>query len=185
MKKIQKGDYGYINQHKIIQLCITFVSLLMVLLIFYTGILQYHNTKNIFTVIAAVSVIPAAKFAVSYLVLIKHHSCDRELYENTRSAAGDSIVLADLVISSTEKTYPVPVAVIRDNSLFLYSTIDTSNLSKTEKYIRQIIETESKVTTVRIFTEEEKFINATKSLSKNAPGKFDEKIKHVLLIYSM
>ena len=169
MKKIQKGDYGYINQHKIIQLCITFVSLLMVLLIFYTEAV-YNAT---------------AKAAVSYLVLIKHHSCDRELYENTRSAAGDSIVLADLVISSTEKTYPVPVAVIRDNSLFLYSTIDTSNLSKTEKYIRQIIETESKVTTVRIFTEEEKFINATKSLSKNAPGKFDEKIKHVLLIYSM
>ena len=97
-QKFEKGDCGYINQHKVRQLFITFISLIMVAVIFYTGVLRYHNTKSIFTVIAAVAAIPTAKIAVSYLVMVKYKSCDRQLYEKAVQLAPDSLILADLLI---------------------------------------------------------------------------------------
>ena len=50
--KLQKGDYGYLNKAKLRELIISFVLILMVLIIFYTGYIKYKNTKNIFTVFA-------------------------------------------------------------------------------------------------------------------------------------
>ncbi|MCI8668194.1 MAG: hypothetical protein HFI34_01535 [Lachnospiraceae bacterium] len=181
----EKGDCGYINQHKIRQLFITLISLIMVAVIFYTGVLRYHNTKSIFTVIAAVAAIPTAKVAVSYLVMMKYKSCDRPFYEEAVRLAPDSLILADLLISSTENILPAPVAVIRDNSVYLFTGLETDSIKKSETYIRTILETEARVTNVKLFNRQEAFFKGISMLNGNAPGKFDETIKKLLLIYSL
>ena len=72
MKKVKKkGEFGYIDQTKILRLLATLALLLVVAVILYTGFLKYHSTQNVFTVMAIVSVIPTAKIAVSYLVVMK------------------------------------------------------------------------------------------------------------------
>ena len=184
-QKFEKGDCGYINQHKVRQLFITFISLIMVAVIFYTGVLRYHNTKSIFTVIAAVAAIPTAKIAVSYLVMVKYKSCDRQLYEKAVQLAPDSLILADLLISSTEKILPVPIAVIRDNSVYLFTDLKTEDVKKSETYIRTFLETEARVTSVKLFNRQEAFFKGVSLLNGNAPGKFDETVKKLLLIYSL
>ncbi len=184
-QKFEKGDCGYINQHKVRQLFITFLSLIMVAVIFYTGVLRYHNTKSIFTVIAAVAAIPAAKVAVSYLVMAKYKSCDRQLYEEAVRLAPDSLILADLLISSTEKILPMPIAVIRDNSVYLFTGLETEAVKKSEIYIRTVLETEARVTNIKVFNRQEAFFKGISALNGNSPGKFDETIKKLLLIYSL
>lgn len=184
-KKFKKGEYGYLQYNKVRQLLITLLLLFIVAIIFYTGIIIYHNTKNFFTVIATVSVIPTAKFAVSYLMIMKHKSCDLKLFEKSLKSASDSIVLADLLLSSTEKIIPIKIAVINDNSTYLLSELEVDKIKKSETYIREFLETEAKVSSVRIFNNEEKFVKAIKTLNKNNTGKFDDVIKKLLLIYSL
>lgn len=184
-QKFEKGDCGYINQHKVTQLFITFISLIMVAVIFYTGVIRYHNTKSIFTVIAAVAAIPTAKVAVSYLVMAKYKSCDRQLFEKSVHTAPDSLILADLLISSTEKILPVQIAVIRDNSVYLLSDLEKDTVKKSETYIRTFLETEARVTNVKIFNQQEAFFKGIALLNGNTSGKFDETIKKLLLIYSL
>lgn len=186
MKKVKKkGEFGYIDQTKILRLLATLVLFLIVAIILYTGYFKYHNTKNVFTVMAIVSVIPTAKIAVSYLVVMKYRSCDLALYEAVCKKAPDSLIVSDLLISSTEKVFQVHAAVVRDNSVYLYGTDYADTIKEKEAYIRQFLETEAKVTTVKLFCNQDTFLKQIALLNANSAGKFDETIKKLLCIYSL
>lgn len=187
-KKIKKGDFGYLGKNKIKQLTITLFLLLMVLLIYFTGYIKYHNTKNIYTVLACVSAIPCAKFAVAYIVLFPYKSIQETKYKEALSnisPEADIKTLCDLVISSPEKLYFIPFGAVKDNSFFYYISDDKYDLVKTDKYIRSFLETECKVSAVKGFKDFEKFKKSINSMAKNESGKFDKRITELLLIYSL
>lgn len=181
---INKGDYNYLKKNKIIHLSISFVLIFITMIIFYTGYFKYGNTKNVFTVLAAVSVIPMAKFIVGYIVIAKYKSITDMEYSDLNETI-ESELLYDLIISSADKVYNARVTIVRDNSVYLYIPEQRTSKNVIEKYIRTFLETECKVTTVRVFNTLEEFKNMAVKLAKNEPGKFDEKIKKLLLIYSL
>ena len=57
----------------------TIIAFAIVLVIFIIGFIIWKSKNNYLTMIAVVLVLPAAKFAVSYFVLIPHKNCDEEL----------------------------------------------------------------------------------------------------------
>ncbi len=107
------------------------------------------------------------------------------MYEEAVRLAPDSLILADLLISSTEKILPMPIAVIRDNSVYLFTGLETEAVKKSEIYIRTVLETEARVTNIKVFNRQEAFFKGISALNGNSPGKFDETIKKLLLIYSL
>lgn len=183
-KKIEKGEYGYINKNKLRQLVITLVLLVIVLVIFYTGIIRYHNTKSIFTVLAAVSAIPAAKYAVSYIVMLPYKTGSKELYDRL-IAYGNISLYSDLLISSTEKVINVEFVAVRDNSVFCYVPKEKYDNAKVEKYIKSFLGKECKVSTVKVYKDFEQFNKGVSALDKNDEGKYDKRIGELIIIYSM
>ena len=69
MRLPEKGSFGYFDRKKKLTLTATIISFLIVAVIYATGIFIYHTNKSVFTVIAALSVLPAAKIFVSFLVI--------------------------------------------------------------------------------------------------------------------
>lgn len=183
-KKIKKGDIGYINKNKVIQLTIALFLLIMVGIIYYTGIVKYHNTKNIFTVLAAVSAIPTAKFAVAYLVMFPYKSSSPKEYEVLEKYSEVKII-SDLLISSKERIINVEFAGVRDNSVFCYIPDKKYDKVTCEKYIKSFLETECKVSSVKVYKDFKQFEKAVKTLNNNEKGKYDKRIAELLLIYSM
>lgn len=183
-QKINKGDYGYLQKNKLIQLTISLGLIIMVMIIFYTGYIKYGNTKNIFTVLAVVSVIPMAKFIVGYLVIAKYKSLSQTEYEDLTSNIGQDM-LYDLIISSTDKVYNAKVSIVKDNSVYLYMSDKKYNKNDIEKYVRTFLETECKVTSVKVFNELSEFKKMAGKLEKNETGKYDDRIRKLLLIYSL
>lgn len=183
--KIEKGHNGYINSHKVKQLLYTFISLLGIAIIFYTGIIRYNNTKNIFTVIAAVAAIPTAKIAVSYIILIPYKSIARDMMLELSKGISKEDLLFELLISSPEKIINIEAAFIRDNSVYCLMISKKVEAKFVEKYIREFLESEAKVTSVKIFDNQEAFAKSIRNLEHNEKGKFDETIKKLLLIYSL
>lgn len=183
-QKIKKGDYGYLQKNKLIQLTISLGLIIMVMIIFYTGYIKYGNTKNIFTVLAVVSVIPMAKFIVGYLVIAKYKSLSQTEYEDLTSNIGQDM-LYDLIISSTNKVYNAKVSIVKDNSVYLYMSDKKYNKNDIEKYVRTFLETECKVTSVKVFNELSEFKKMAGKLEKNETGKYDDRIRKLLLIYSL
>lgn len=183
-KKMNKGDYGYLQKSKIFQLTISLVLMIMVLVIFYTGYIKYGNTKNIFTVFAVISVIPAAKFMVTYIVMAPFKGVTIDEYEGLKSFL-NTVLLYDLLISSTEKIINVKIAAIRDNSVYIYVPDKKYNKTDVEKYIRSFLEKECNVTTVKMISGYKEYKKAVALIDKNESGKYDKRIKELLLIYSM
>lgn len=183
-KKINKGDYGYLQKSKLFQLTVSLILMIMVLVIFYTGYIKYGNTKNIFTVFAVVSVIPAAKFIVTYIVMAPHKGITSDEFEGMKPFL-NIVILFDLLISSAEKIIHVKIAAIRDNSVYLYVPDKKYDKAEVEKYIRSFLEKECKVTTVKMIGEYKEYKKTVAMLDKNEPGKYDKRIKELMTIYSM
>lgn len=183
-KKLEKGDYGYLKKGKLIQLFLAFVLLIMVACIFYTGYIKYHNTKNIFTVFAAVSAIPMSKFLVGYIVMAPYEMLEEQLYNEIKGY--ENILFAyDLLVSSTEKIINVKIAAVRDNSIFMYVPDKKYKKDVVEKYVRSFLEKECRVTTVRMISNFKEYRKAIGVLDKNEKGKYDEKIRHIMITFSI
>lgn len=182
--KIEKGDYGYIDKSKIRQLIITLLLLVIVVVIFYTGIIRYGHTKSIFTVLAAVSAIPAAKYAVAYIVMLPYRTGSKMNYDKLVNYHNIT-VLSDLLISSTEKVINIVFAVVRDNSVFCYIPNDKYDRVKVEKYLKSFLGKECKISAVKAFKDFESFEKSAKTLDGNEEGRFDKRISELLKIFSM
>ena len=181
---LAKGEYGYLKKQKMIQLSISFLLLLMVAVIFYTGYIKYHHTKNIFTVMAAVSVIPMARFFFFFLVLSPCRSIPEDQYQSLQLY--ENVIFAyDLVISSEERVIPVKIAAIRDHVVLLF--VDHPKIRKdvVEKYIKSILASECRVTTVKMMSGFSEFEKAVRMINKNEAGRFDNRIRELLILFSV
>ena len=183
-RKVEKGDYGYFEKNKRTQLMISFVLLFFVAVVFYTGYVRYGNTKNIFTIMAVVSVIPMAKFLVSYIVLAPHKGLEKEIYRKVKEIDGFNLAY-DLMISSSEKIYEVKITAIRDNAVYLYVPGHNYDKNDVEKYVRGFLEKECKVSAVKMISDIGQYQTEIKKASKHEQGKYDERIRELMLIYPM
>ena len=69
MKKVEKGEFGYLAYKKSRNMIKTIIAFAVVLVIFIIGFIIWKSKNNYLTMLAVVLVLPAAKFAVSYFVL--------------------------------------------------------------------------------------------------------------------
>ena len=77
----EKGEFGYLNYRKKLNLIKMIVSFAVVAAVLIIGFIVYKTRANIFTVAAIVLVLPAAKMAVAYFVVLPHKPADNELKE--------------------------------------------------------------------------------------------------------
>ena len=68
----EKGEFGYLNYRKKLNLIKMIVSFAVVAAVLIIGFIVYKTRANIFTVAAIVLVLPAAKMAVAYFVVLPH-----------------------------------------------------------------------------------------------------------------
>ena len=98
----EKGEFGYLNYRKKLNLIKMIVSFAVVAAVLIIGFIVYKTRANIFTVAAIVLVLPAAKMAVAYFVVLPHKPADNELKEKVESKSG-RILRFD--IFKQQKTY--------------------------------------------------------------------------------
>ncbi len=101
--KIQKGDPGYITSRKRINLLWLLGFIVVGLIIFFVGYAITHVRANIFTVVAVLLVLPAAKRVVALVVLLPKKSIDKDRYQAMRDITEPGILYTDYVFTSTEK----------------------------------------------------------------------------------
>ena len=97
-----KGEFGYLNYRKKLNLIKMIVSFAVVAAVLIIGFIVYKTRANIFTVAAIVLVLPAAKMAVAYFVVLPHKPADNELKEKVESKSGSLGVYYDLIFSNSK-----------------------------------------------------------------------------------
>lgn len=186
MKRVAKGNYGYLDYQKKAEFLKVLGAFGLVLAIFIVGYVTTKSRINLFTMVAILGCLPASKFLVGLLTRLPYKSVPAELFEQVEACAGDVERLYDLVFTTYEKIMPVSCMALEGNAAIGYAASEKTDIRALEKHLRGMLANNGhgKVT-VKIFKELPKFLERLLELSAKEEKKGMESVKELLLDISL
>ena len=167
MKKVEKGEFGYLAYKKSRNMIKTIIAFAVVLVIFIIGFIIWKSKNNYLTMLAVVLVLPAAKFAVSYLVLIPHKNCDEELKSAIEERKGELNSVYDLVVSNKQKPVGIMAAVISDNQILAYTSAAKADKNLFETSVKEFLKNEKLTCAVLLYKDKDTYLEKVKNAALN------------------
>lgn len=156
--KITKGHYGYLRARKRTLLIRTTILLIGIIALLIMGIALTDTKKNLLTVAAVVSVLPAANQAVVLIAVFPYHGREKEEYESVRAIVPKGLLNTELVITSkNEKSMQLDYAYIHPTGVYCFSFDPKLDCTKTERYIQLMMKNNSLQTHVKVFRDFKQF----------------------------
>ena len=173
-KKVQKGQAGYLRHQKIRRGLIAALMFAIPLTIYFSGIAWNGTRNNILTVVAIVGILPAARFAVSWIITLLQKEADPEIIKITEEEAGSLVHGYELAVTAYEGSVSLDALVICGNEIAAYSSSEKADLPFFEKHIVKILSTNDIFgARVRIFRDKDKYRERIRTLAKD-PEKYRE-----------
>ena len=167
MKKVYKGDFGYIKHGRKKAIIRTALSLFVTVLIFVIGLLMYHSQKSVFSIIAALGCLPTGWSAVNLIMLLKAKPCSAEDYEIIKKHEGGLLIHYDHIITSYDKNYYVNASTVLDKNIICYTADKSMELSDCEKHIKKMMAPSGYSSySIKIFDDIDKFCDRLDQLEK-------------------
>ena len=138
-QKLKKGEYGYLKSKKKSAITHTLLMAGIGIAIFMIGLLlNKMEVANIFTVLAFLMVLPAAKAFVSFIILIPYASISQEQKDSLAQYAKEQdVVLYDVVFTSAEKIMHLDCIYITQHQVIGYTSRKKDNLKVIEEYLKK------------------------------------------------
>lgn len=181
MKKVPKGNFGYIQYEKKKRLLITLILFAIPAIIFTTGILMTHTRKNMFTFVAIMGCLPASKCAVNLIMIWLQKPMKKELYDRIREHVKDMSVIYEATVSAYEKNTPFSCIVVTGLNVVGLARDTSADVPFIEQHMKKIIQGNGYKINVKVFTDEKQFLRRVdelyanrEELEANVPFKPDE-----------
>ncbi len=170
-----KGEAGYIAYKKKYELLFSIILFAVAAGIFILGLaLNKWQKGNVFTIVAALFVIPMARFLTQYILLFPFKSVtDQEAAEIEKAAKGGSIIYADNVIASSEKAMQLSFIVITSNKILCYTGRAKENALKCQEYLSDVVKRRGYDYKVTVTDDKTKFLNLLKNSDSVAAMAFE------------
>lgn len=140
MKKIERGEYGYVSALKlkklIITICLFAISLTLVIIGYF---ISGKTRESVFTVLGIVSVLPAAKVLVAYIILFPYKTFSMEEYNKIKDFDVNGFALYDFVMSSSEKIMNIYALVPTKDKVFLLLGKENKCPDYTRDYVAKVL----------------------------------------------
>lgn len=165
MKKNTKGEYGYRNSFKKRQLFK--IGLLTAFILAQLGarfLTDSQAMRNILTVMAVVTVLPAANLASPLVAIYKYHTPPQSFYERIKPYEEKFHVLYDLVITTKDDVMPMDAIIVHPTGVYAYCINEKTNILDAEKSLNEIFVMSKLDPTVKITKEFSTFEKRIKSL---------------------
>lgn len=174
MKKKEKGSYGYIRRQQFLTIIRTVILFALSLGLYATGLITTGSNKNLLTVIAVLGLLPAAKSMVNMIMFLRFRSLDPASYAQYESALNGVAVLYENILTTKEQAYYLPVLACSNHTVCAYCP-GSGELKELESHIRECVRTEGIDISVKIFANEQLFLDRLPGLSKMLSDALDQK----------
>jgi hypothetical protein len=169
LKKKERGEWGYLKYRKI-SLTILFLVILVVAGgIFVLGLaLNKWEVTNIFTVVAILGVLPAAKCLVLMIVVCPHRSINEEekVFLDGLLRDGDRIFY-DAVFTSSERSMHLDAIYVTGHQIIGYTSDKKDRVDRIEAYFKNEMNLRKLDHTVFITNSDKALANRFKMRSAN------------------
>lgn len=170
IKHLEKGQFGYLSAKKKRNLIIMIIVFTLVIVFFIVGLVIFKDKNNILTVVSIVLVLPAAKFAVAYFILLPHASAPTHLKEAVEKVSGNLIVLYDLVLSNKVSPIGTQVVAITDTLIIALTNETKADKKLFENSVKEFMQADGCSVTVKLYTDEKTFLAKLSMLAKSNSG---------------
>ncbi|MGN0327824.1 MAG: hypothetical protein ACI4D4_02460 [Lachnospira sp.] len=176
MKKTEKGNYGYLGYKKKLNLIMTIAAFAVVLTVLVLGIIIFKSKTNYMTVLSVVLVLPAAKIAVSYFVLIPHKICPKELHEAVENNKGSLLSVYDVVVSNSKSPIGICAMVISDSNIAALTLDNKADKKMFETSLKEFMKNDKLNVNVTLYNDESTFLKRVKNMSENFNSEDTDKV---------
>ena len=190
--KIEKGQPGYIKARKVRYLMLAIAEFAIVTAVYVLGYMQTGTKANLFTVVAVVGCLPAAKMLVEFITMAPHKSIDVDKYQEIETKADLVIRGYDMVITSSEKVMPLDAVVISGHVVCGYTSSPKTDETALARHIKNILqENHFEKMTVKIFHDYSAFLARAEGMyniaavEKTGTRKREKEIRKIILNISM
>lgn len=182
MKRILKGEAGYLDYKKKVEIIRTAFYFTLVAAIFFLGYSQANSRNNILTVVAVLGCLPSAKALVGVIIRLPHSSVREEIAEEINSVADKLTRVYDLLVTSRDKVIPIECILISENQILGYVRSPKADAAHGEAHIHSMLSQngQGKVT-IKIVQDYELFRARAKELNALANDKGGDRKQESLI----
>ncbi len=165
MKRYKKGQYGYRNYHRKTEtgkVCIG--AALIIAQLIARGLVDSTSWKNILTVMAILSVLPAANAASPLLAAWRYKTPPETFYKKTVSYEGKSRILYDLIITSKDALMPMDAVAVHPTGVYACCRTGKFDMAKAELFFKDMFTSHKLEPNVKLIKDETAFFNRIKNL---------------------
>ncbi len=185
MKKITKGEWCYINYQRKRVLLITLVLYVCAIGIYLVGYLSLNTTKNLFTIIAVLGILPASKSMVNLIMFLRFRSLPEDIYKDYTDETGDGMcIIFETPFTTYEKTYFVEAIACRNKTVICSCPGAKSDIQKLTGHLAGVLKNDGyKDVTVKVFDDRDEFRKRLAGLSelKESDSRADKAVLNTLL----
>ncbi len=176
--KITKGSSGYIRYRRKQQLMVSAALLLLVVLLYLIPLRYFETNKNIFSIMAALLALPAAKFIVNTVMFFRAPCCTEDLRRAVIKTAPHVPGAFDLYLTSYSKNFALSHTGVLDNSLIAISQDPSCDISAAEAHIRRMLQQSGcHGYSIRVFGNAKSYLTALARMEGTAAQKNTEQKK--------
>ncbi len=177
MKNVPKGTPGYFKNRKIKTGMAMVSGYLLVLLLFFTGIIAFADRGNLFTVVAIVMMLPTGKMTVNFLMYPRKGQADKAEFDEMCKSCDKLTFLADMLITPEKKSIELTYVAIDKAHILIYCTDKKMDTSYHGKYIKDFLKRSDIVTDVSFYTDMNKFKKRLAAVNSSAPEEYTSEDK--------
>ncbi len=162
---IQKGSYGYIENHKAVTALRTMIFVLVSVGLYVIGYVETGSSKNPLTVVAVLGCLPACKSMVNFILFLKAKGCSEALKNEVSVFDEKLTVFYDMYFTSYQKNYPVSHMALKGSVLCGITENPKCDCNAAQNHLEQMLTQEGiKNLTVKIFSQKDKYIDRLSQL---------------------
>ena len=182
----EKGQYGYRDHRRKIETAkVIFGGAAILAQLLARNFTDNEAAKNILTVMAILSVLPAANAASPLLASWNLRTPSRGFYDRAQSFGDRGILLYDLILTSKEQIMPMDAVLVHPLGVFAYCTGKKVDVKKAEAFLEETFRQRGLGGKSRIIKDEEAFFKTRKSQAPAAVAQKEEDQARALKAVSM
>lgn len=181
MKRIAKGDYGYLRYSRTKTIVITACMLAAALGIYFGAYAYWGTNQNLFTILAVLILLPTAKMAVSMIMFINacRTPCSEAAHAAIRPRVKGLVNGYELYMTSDKENYPISHVTIARGAVIALTESGKCNAGNAQNHIRRMMQSNGyHGYTVKVFTSLDHYVERLGALQSDAAteasGKDDE-----------
>lgn len=182
MKRYEKGQFGYRDYHKKMELGKICIGAFMIIAqLALRTLVDSTSWKNLLTVTAILSVLPVANAASPLLASWRFITPPDLFYKKVVSYERKSRILYDLIITSKDSLMPMDAVAVHPTGVYAYCTAKKLDKAKAERFFKDMFTGHKLEPRVKLIRDEEAFLNQLSHLEPVSECE-DTKLKETITL---